>query len=126
MPYAGMSDQRNSRGLRELAFALLLQRATLRMHEEEAFTLVWGATTQMFSFRARLRYHLLCEPFPVLVSYLRGIHPFLLCGRSRSIVAVNHFIPFFCFIFVILLDCKYLVHTSSYPFLHFMVPCKYF
>lgn len=48
MPYAGMSDQRNSRGLRELAFALLLQRATLRTHEEEAFTLVWGPLHRCF------------------------------------------------------------------------------
>lgn len=41
MPYAGMFIQRNSRGLRELAFALLLQRAALSMYEEEVFNLVW-------------------------------------------------------------------------------------
>ena len=71
--------------------------------------------------KMQLKCHLLQEPFPVLVSYLHGTHPFLPCGLSPSVVAPKPLIALTRFISVISAGLE-IPRPQEWSFIPFCIP----
>lgn len=90
----------------------------------DAFMPLW--MLHPLSDETQLKCNPLYEPFPVLVSYLHRIHPFLPCGCHAPLWHRNTLWHSLVSSLLPLLDCKYLAHISGHSLLYFIVSCKYF